>query len=105
MAISANTLSDQEMQRKVEEIRQSFGGDVATIRYSPGINWIGDPALYFRILLPDSVANNRGRLADVTERVRDELFDQLGLAMRERASYFNFRSQSEQAELKDPEWD
>ncbi len=106
MSISFTTsINQREMQSKIEEIKQRFGGDVITIRHSPGTNWMGDPAIYFRILLADAVANNRDRLADVTGRVRWELFEELNLAELDPTSYFNFRSQSEQAELKDPEWD
>jgi hypothetical protein len=102
-AIASN--NQQEIQNKVEEVKQRFRGDVVAIRYDIDTDWVGDPAVHFRILLPDAVANNRQWLADVTRRVRDELVDELGFAESERTPYFNFRSQSEQAELKDPEWD
>jgi hypothetical protein len=97
--------NQQEIQNKVEEVKQRFGGDIVAIRYDLDTDWVGDPAVHFRILLPDAVANNRQRLTDVARRVRDGLVDKLGFAESERTPYFSFRSQSEQAELKDPGWD
>ena len=86
-------------------MKQRFGAAIVAVRYDLDTDWAGDPAVRFRILLPDIVGNNRQRLADVTRRVRRELIDELGFAESERIPYFNFRGQSEQAELKDPEWD
>jgi hypothetical protein len=106
VSISAITSDNQqEIQNKVEEVKQRFGGDIVAIRYDLDTDWVGDPAIHFRILLPDAVANNDDRLGDVTERVRNELVDELSLPESGRFPYFNFRSQSGQAELKDPEWD
>ena len=102
---TATSDNQQEIQNKVEEVKQRFGGDIVAIRYDIDTDWLGDPAVHFRILLPDAVGNNRQRLADVTRRVIRELVDELGFAESERTPYFNFRGQSEQAELKDPEWD
>ena len=105
MPVSATTPDNQQEIKKVEEAKQRFGGDVVAIRYDLDTDWVGDPAIHFRILLPDVVANDDDRLGDVGRRVRDELVDELSLPESGRFPYFNFRSQSEQAELKDPEWD
>jgi hypothetical protein len=80
-----------------------FPGDVVRIRYSIGEDWVGDPAIFFRVLLSDN-ASRREFLADVTGRVSDELFDSLHLRESDYTPYFNFRSKSEQDKLQDPEW-
>jgi hypothetical protein len=106
MSISAATPNDQKwIQKQIDEVKQQFGEDIVKIWYDLGADWVGDPAIHFRILLPDAVANDDDRLGDVGRRVRDELVDKLGLPKADRFPYFTFRSQSEQAELKDPEWD
>jgi hypothetical protein len=93
------------IQDQIKEVEQKLGDDIIHIRYSFGTNWNGYPAIYFRTLLPDAVADNDDRLGDVGRRVRRELAERWNLLDWDRTPYFNFRSQSEQAELKDPEWD
>ena len=95
----------QWIQSQIAEVQQHFGNDVIHIRYNFGTNWMDLPSIDFRILLPDVVANDDDRLGDVTRRVRDELADRWNLVESDYAPYFNFRSQSEQAEFRDPEWD
>jgi len=106
MTISAATPNDRKwIENQIEEVKQHFGNDIVKIRYDLDTDWVGDPAIHFRILLPDTVADDDDRLGDVTGRVMDELVEKLGLPEADRYPYFNFRSQSEQAELKEPKWD
>ncbi len=106
MPISAATPSDQKwIQSQIDEVKQHFGEDVIKIRYDLGTDWAGDPAIYFRILIPDAVADDDDRLSNVGSRIRRELIDKLALPDSDRFPYFKLRSQSEQTELKDPEWD
>jgi hypothetical protein len=56
------------------------------------------------VLLSDH-ASRSDRLANVTGRVSAKLFDELGLASLDHIPYFRFRSESEQARLKDPAWE
>lgn len=105
MPISTITPDNLEQLRDpVDTIQQRFGSDIVAIRYGPGINWAGERAIYFRIIVSDAVANDRKRLGEVTGRIMRELSDELGLDELEHMSYFNFRSVSEQAEMQDPAW-
>lgn len=89
-----------EVVRKVEE---GLAPDVVRIRYSIGTDWSDEPAIYFRIILSDDAASQR--LPAVAKEVRERLelgldFTSLGLR-----PYHNFRSESEQAALKDGAWE
>jgi hypothetical protein len=91
-------------QEQVDRIADDLAPDVARIRLRVGRDWSDGPALYFRVILSDE-ASRRDRLADVTERVRKKVVDELRLDELEPFPYFKFRSQSEQAKLHDPAWD
>jgi hypothetical protein len=91
-------------QQRIDEIARQLAPDVVRIRFNIAPDWSEHPAIYFRVLVADS-ASRGDRLADLTGRVSAELFDQLGLASLDHIPYFRFRSESEQAELKDPAWE
>jgi hypothetical protein len=91
-------------QQRLDEIAHELAPDVVRIRFNVASDWSEHPAIYFRVLLADH-ASRSDRLADVTGRVSSVLFDQLGLASLDQIPYFRFRSQSEQAKLKDPAWE
>lgn len=91
-------------QERVDEVAHKLAPDVVRIRFTVAEDWSGHPAIYFRVILSDG-SSHRDRLADVTGRVSGSLFDELGLAELEHIPYFRFRSQSEQAKLKDKGWD
>jgi len=70
-------------------------------RYTIDEDWSGDPAIFFWITLSDETADPR-ILGQTARRIKDLIYRQVdpqgqwGLI-----PYFNFRSQSEQAQLKD----
>ena len=88
----------------IQEIVSTLGPDVVRVRYTLGEDWTGDDAIFFRVLLSDH-ASKRRRLLQVTNRVRDRIVQTLepveewGLL-----PYFEFRSESEQAALKEKAW-
>ena len=92
-----------DLDRRVKEVERKLAPDVAWIRYSLTLDSTGEESIYFRVVLSDQASRQR-RLRAVTERVERELaevigFDEFGLNL-----YFNYRSRSEQAELKEPAW-
>ncbi len=97
-------LSTLPTQEQVDAIARELAPAVVRIRFSPGEDWSGDPAIYFRIVLADS-ATGRDRLHDVAQLVRTRLRDELRPRELGYLPYFNFRSVSEQAKLPDPQWD
>jgi hypothetical protein len=72
--------------------------------YSFAIDVMGEQSLFFRIVISDHAAAPT-RLRETTQRIithilREITAEELGLQ-----AYFNFRSKSEQAMLRDPFWE
>lgn len=101
--MTAGVVKQAEIGRRVRAVERKFAPDVARIRHAITLNSSGDGSIFFRIILSDD-ASREDRLEEVTERVEAELlkavrFDDFGLYQ-----YFNYRSVSEQAILKEPAW-
>lgn len=89
---------------QVDRIARDLAPDVVRIRFSIGQDWIEHPAIYFRVILSDD-ASRLDRLADVTGLVRGRLFDELELSKSDHMPYVRFRSQGEQAKLREAAWE
>jgi hypothetical protein len=105
-------LSPQQLKdfaQKVDEVAKKFPGEVVRIRYSFSRDWDGDPAIYFRVVLTDDARSlNRDQLGELTRRIRDSLVKALSLYDSEYSlyiPYFNYRTVSEQEQIKEPEWE
>jgi hypothetical protein len=102
-------LSPQQLKdfaQRVEEVAKKFPGEVVRIRHSFSRDWDGDPAIYFKILFTDEALLRRP-LTELTNGVRNALIADLALYDSEYSlyiPYFNFRTVSEQEQLKDPQW-
>lgn len=88
----------------LENVERALKPDVVRIRFSLGEDWSGDPAIFFRIVLSDR-ASQQDDLAGFTGLIGGKIFGDLRLAELDYIPYFNFRSESEQNRLKNPEWD
>ncbi len=91
-------------QEEVDRVAHQLAPDVVRIRVRDMPDWSDHAAIYFRVILSDE-ASRRDRLEDVAKKVRKTLTDELGLANLEHIPYFKFRSQSEQAELREAAWE
>jgi hypothetical protein len=89
---------------QIEPIARKLAPDVVRIRLSSKPDWSGDPAIYFRVILSDE-ASRKERLPETAARVRTAIFDELDLASLDRIPYFKFRSESEQAVLREQAWE
>lgn len=87
----------------IEQIRQEMGTAVQYIRFEIGQDWIGAWAIFFRVVLSDE-ASKTENLREVTNRVRTRMLEQVDFDAIGVIPYFNFRSQSEQAMLREPAW-
>ncbi len=102
-------LSPQQLKdfaQRVEEVAKKFPGEVVRIRHSFSRDWDGDPSIYFKILFSDE-ALRRHPLTALTNKVKNALIEDLALYDSEYSlyiPYFNFRTVSEQEQLKDPQW-
>ena len=92
-----------KIEKAVARSAKSLAPDVVRIRYNLGEDWSGSGAVFFRVVLSDN-ASRPSHLREIATRVKSTVFnavkpDELGLE-----AYFNFRSASEQAELKELIW-
>ncbi len=102
-------LSPQQLKdfaQKVDEVAKKFPAEVVRIRHSFSRDWDGDPAIYFRILL-DRKSTKRPPPLGAYRTYRKHTIDDLALyeQFSEYIPYFSYRTETEQDELKDPEWE
>ena len=97
-------IATRPTEEQIEQIAKDLAPDVVRIRFNLGLDWSEDPAIYFRVVLSDAAAES-DRLIGVTEMVEKRLFDEFGLWASDLLPYVRFRSQSEQAQLKEAKWD
>ena len=86
----------------VSEVVKEFFPDVQRIRFEFAQDWTGEWAVYFHVLLSDK-ASKRANLRKIAPRVRRIISDKI-IPELDMMPHFDFTSQSEQAELKDPAW-
>ena len=87
----------------VSSVVSELAPDVRHVRFEISDDWSGQPAIFFRVLLSDDAS--RRRLRDITTRVVWQMSEKLNLPDLGLFPYFDFRSESEQAALNEPEWD
>ena len=88
----------------MHKAKRALSPDVIRIMYSFGLDWTGDQSLYFRIILSDK-ASSPHRLPEITQRVTARILSEIHAHELGLQTYFNFRSQSEQAKLREPAWE
>lgn len=97
-------IHQSEFAAAVKKVEDQLGDEVIRIRYDLDYDSTGDPAVYFRIVLPDS-SLAKGKLLEATRDVSFALEQQLQL--REYWGvypYFRFRRHSEQEAMQEPAW-
>jgi hypothetical protein len=91
-----------EINAAIREVVRLLQPDVVHIRYDIGWDWSGDGAIFFRVLLSDEASKTR--LREVTTKVVWLLGERLDFASMGLFPYHNFRSVSEQADLREEAW-
>jgi hypothetical protein len=105
VSIVPRGLVDQsKIKTGVQRAERALAPDVSRIMYSFAEDVQGNISLFFRIVISDAAAAPH-RLRETTQRIivrvlRETKSEELGLQ-----TYFNFRSKSEQAMLRDPFWE
>ena len=103
MYVPAGITKQAEIATSTSAVAKALAPDVVRIRHDIGEDWSGDPAIHFRVILSDSASapeNLRNAMRRVTSQLEAEVKPyELGLI-----PYFSFRSESEQAELKEKVW-
>jgi hypothetical protein len=88
----------------VRRAERALALDVIRIMHTFTPDWTGEQSLFFRILLSDA-ASAPNRLRQTTQKIEARILaeskaEELGLQ-----TYFNYRSKSEQAKLREPIWE
>jgi len=92
-----------EVNAAVSDVVRLLAPDVVHIRYDIDRDWSGDWAIFFRVLLSDEASKNR--LNDVVSNVVWRLSERLDFQSMGLLPYHNFRSESEQATLREEAWE
>jgi hypothetical protein len=103
MLMPSTVLKESDIEMAVREAVKELAPEVQWIRYEISLDWSGDRAIYFRVMLSNE-ASREARLAKVTKRVESFLTEKLNLNESDLLSYFSYRSRAEHAALKDPAW-
>jgi hypothetical protein len=93
-----------ELDSAIRSVENSFSAQVVRIRHSFGEDASGAPAVFFRVLVRDEAAP-LARLREFAQRISIALMNAARTDENGLHAYFDFRSASEQASLRDPDWD
>ncbi len=105
MYIPTRYIDTTEVEKAVDAFIKTLGPEVVRVRYNIGEDWEGDPALYFRIVLSDSVSADMKTFVQTAQQIRSALFEQLKpLEKWGLFPHANFRTNAEQDQLNDPKW-
>jgi len=86
----------------VASVARQLGPEVVGVIPTLGDDWMGEPAVFFMVVLADS-ATERGLLLNNVNKVSQTIAEQVQpLEEWGVLPYFNFRSESEQAKLSEP---
>ena len=102
MRLPTAFLKQARFEEAVRRTVQSLAPQVVDVIPTLGDDWSGEPSVFFMVILADA-ATRRDRLLRVANRVSQTIIDEVKpLEEWGVLPYFNFRSQSEQAELRQP---
>ena len=103
MYVPSAVTKQSEIQAAIHEVERELAPDVARIRYDIGEDWSGQWAIFFRVLLSDEAVQSN--LRDVATWVVWGTSDRLDIPSLGLFPYFDFRSESEQANLHEAAWE
>ena len=97
-------MDQSKVRAGVKKAERALAPDVIRIMYSFAEDNQGDFSVFFRILLSDA-ASNPPTLFEKTQRIIAKVLGEIKASELGLQTYFNFRSKSEQAMLRDPFWE
>ena len=102
MFVPTEVRKDPQINAAIRAVMAEESPCVRYIRYSIDQDWTGEWAVFFRVVLSDEAAS-RTRRNEIISRVISQITDELDLPNLGMMPHFNFRTESEQAELNDPD--
>lgn len=105
MPIVPRGLIDQaKIRTGVRKAEKALAADVIRIMYSVAVDWKEEHSVFFRIVISDNAASP-ARLRETTQRIIAKVLQEIKAHELGLQTYFNFRSKSEQAMLREPFWE
>lgn len=101
--VPSGLVNQRSIAAGVERAAKALAAHVVRISYDIGTDWIGNTSIFFTVILTDK-ASAPENLREVTERVSRRIMTETKTDQTGLQAYFSFRSQSEQAKLKEPAW-
>jgi hypothetical protein len=102
MIMPSAVAQQANIEAEVRAVEAALRRDIVRIRYEIGEDWSGQWAIFFRVVLSDDAAKHR--LRQVTTNVAWRLAERLDFQALGVFPYHNFRSDSEQAALREEAW-
>jgi hypothetical protein len=103
--VPSGIVNQRQLVTAIQKSADALAPDVVRIRYALAIDSTGSAAIFFRVLLSDR-ASRPDRLYETTERITARILEIVEPQERFGVeAYFNFRSESEQANLHDAAWE
>ena len=102
MYLPSAVAKQADIQAAIRDVERALAQDVVRIRYDISEDWSGEWAIFFRVVLSDDAA--RRRLRNTANKVVLELARRLDFPGMGVHPYHNFRSASEQAEMREEAW-
>lgn len=103
--IPSGIVHQGQLRSAIEAASRGLSPDVKRIRYSVMSDSTGAESIFIRVLLSDA-ASRPDRLYETTERISGEILEIVKpLESFGMEAYFNFRSEAEQAKLRDAAWE
>ncbi len=103
MQVPNGTGEQPQINAAVVAVTRELSPDVHHIRFEIADDWSGQTALYFRVVLSDE-ASKKPKLREIVAKVAWMISERLDLPELGLFPYFDFRSESEQAQLNQTEW-
>jgi hypothetical protein len=105
VAIIPRGLVDQgKIRAGVRRAERALAPDVIRIMYAFAEDVQGNISLFFRIVISDA-GSTPAKLRETTQRIIAKVLHEIKAEELGLQTYFNFRSKSEQAKLRDPFWE
>src|SRR5580704_3051021 len=103
MQLPSGLVHDSQINAAITDVCRQLAPDVKRIRFDIKTDWSGDDAVYFRILISDDAAS--ARLRETMKKTVSMLESCLDLQALGFFVYYNVRSESEQAALREKSWE
>jgi len=103
MIVPTGLMKQPQINAAVTDVVSELSPAVRRIRYEIGQDWSGQWAIFFRVLLSDDASRPRN-LREIGPRVVWRMSERLDLPGLGLFPYFDFRSETEQALVREPAW-